>query len=316
VLVVGDAGVDLLVHVPRAGRAPDEPHGDLRARIVGGGTGANTAVALARLGVPVAFAGAVGDDRYGRWLADDFHREQVDTAGLVVRTDAFTPTVVIVVDATGERHAVLWPPDGWAHTLLRPDDLPDSLPGDARWLHTTGMCLRAAPARDAVLHAMEAARRAGVPVSLDLNLRVELSGLDDEIRRTMERAIDLAEVVFGNAHEEIAPLAGLNDPDEAARRLGGGRRIVVMRLGEAGVRAVAPDEVIEAPAFPVAVANTVGAGDAFDGGFIAARLEGRSMREALRWGNAVAALKIRGDSARALPSRAEVEELMQRHPQS
>ena len=56
--------------------------------------------------------------------------------------------------------------------------------------------------------------------------------------------------------------------------------------------------------------NTVGAGDAFDAGFIAARLEHRSIREALRWGNAVAALKIQGDSARALPSRADVEALL------
>jgi fructokinase/2-dehydro-3-deoxygluconokinase len=68
--------------------------------------------------------------------------------------------------------------------------------------------------------------------------------------------------------------------------------------------------VVHVPAFPATVVNTVGAGDAFNGGFIAARLEGRSLREALRWGNAVAALKIQGDSARALPTCADVQALL------
>lgn len=309
VLVVGDACVDFLVSLPGAGAVRLSP-GELGTRIVGGGTGANTAVALARLGVPVGFAGAVGDDRYGRWLAEDLRGEHVDTRGLVVRADVFTATVLVVVEASGERHAVLWPPDGWAHTQLRPEDLPDDLVQEACWLHTTGMCLRGTPASGAVLHAMQTARAAGVPVSLDLNLRVESSGLGEDVRRTLHQAIDLSDVVFGNAHEEFGPLTGTDDLEAAARALGAGRRTVVMRRGADGARAFGPDGVVDAPAFPVTAVNTVGAGDAFNGGFIAARLDGRSLREALRWGNAVAALKIQGDDARALPSRAAVERLL------
>jgi sugar/nucleoside kinase (ribokinase family) len=305
VLVVGDANVDLVMHLPVPG-APGEIH----ASLVGGGTGANTAVALARLGLPVCFAGTVGGDRYGRWIAEDLAREGVDTRGLVVRADAFTPTVVIVVEANGERHAALCPPDGWAHTLLRPDDLPDSLIAGAGWLHTTGMCFRALPVREAVLDAMRRARAAGATVSVDLNLRLELWGWDDDLRRTVREAVGLADVVFGNAAEEIAPAAGCADAEEAARALSAGQRTVVARLGAAGVFAVGPAGITRAQAFRVPVVNTVGAGDAFNGGFIAARLGGRSVGEALRWGNAVAALKIRGDSARALPSRAEVMALL------
>jgi fructokinase/2-dehydro-3-deoxygluconokinase len=314
VLIVGDANVDLVMHLPSPGAAPAQ-RGEIQARIDGGGTGANTAVALARLGLPVSFAGVIGSDRYGRWIAEDFGRERVDTSGLVVRADAFTPTVMIIVGADGERHAVLWPPDGWAHTLLRPDDIPDALIAGASWLHTTGMCLRATPVREAMLHAMRAARAAGVPVSLDLNLRLELWGWGDDVRRTAERAVELADVVLGNAREEIAPLAGCDDLEAAARALGGGRRAVVARLGAEGALAVTPGELVYVGGFPIEVVNTVGAGDAFNGGFIAARLEGRPVRDALRWGNAVAALKIQGDSARALPSRAEVQALLGRDRQ-
>lgn len=173
VLVVGDANVDLVMHLPGRKGTPAQ-RAEIQARLVGDGTAANTAVALARLGVPVSFAGAIGNDRYGRWVAEDFVAEQVDARGPVVRAEAFTPTVVIVVEADGERHAVLWPPDGWAFTLLRPEDVPDSLIREARWLHTTGMCFRATPVREAMFHPMRTARAAGVPVSLDLNLRLEL----------------------------------------------------------------------------------------------------------------------------------------------
>jgi fructokinase/2-dehydro-3-deoxygluconokinase len=308
VLVVGDANVDLVMHLPGAGQ-PHQP-GELQPRIVGGGTAANTAVALARLGLPVCFAGAIGNDRYGRWLRDDFARERVDTRGLIACEDAFTPTVVIVVAADGERHAVLWPPDGWAHTLLRPSDLPGALIAGASWLHTTGMCLRAEPVRSAVLHAMRAARAAGVPVSIDLNLRLELWGWDDQLRQVFAQAAGLADVVFGNAREEIQPLVGAHHALEAARALCAGQRTVVARLGAAGALAVAPGEQAQAPAFPAEVVNTVGAGDAFNGGFVAARLAGLGLRESLRWGNAVAALKIGGDSARALPTHAQLLKLL------
>ncbi|MFN8061546.1 MAG: carbohydrate kinase family protein [Vicinamibacterales bacterium] len=309
VLVVGDACVDLLVGLPDSRSGRSSP-GALGPRIVGGGTGANTAVALARLGVGVEFGGAIGDDRYGRWLADDFRRERVGTRALVVRGDAFTSMVVVVVQESGERHPVLWPPDGWAHTLLRPDDVPDDLVRNARWLHTTGMCLREEPVSEAVLHAMRKAREWGVPVSLDLNLRIESSGLDERIRRTVGRAIELADVVLGHAHEEFAPLAGTDDLEKAASVIADRRRTVVMRRGADGASAFGPDGAVDARAFPVTVVNTVGAGDAFDGGFVAARLDGRSVRDALRWGNAVAALKIQGPDARALPSRTDVEALL------
>lgn len=306
VLIVGDTNVDLIIRLPEraGGVSQPEPH------MEGGGTAANTAVALARLGVPVSFAGAIGGDGYGRWIVEDFGREAVDTRGLIILEHFFTPIVFVIVSADGERYPIIWPTQGWAHTQLRPEDLDPALIGGARWLHTTGMCLRASPACEAVLHAMELARAAGITVSIDLNLRAELWGWPDEVRRTVERAIELADVVFGSAHEEIALVAGRDDVQEAARALCAGRRTIVARLGAQGTLAAAPAEEVHVPAFPTTLVNTVGAGDAFNGGFIAARLDGASVRDALRWGNAVAALKIRGDSARALPTRAAVKRVL------
>lgn len=310
VVVLGDVNVDLTLHapdrsLPRAARTLREPV------LTGGGTAGNTAAALARLGVPVEFAGAVGDDAFGRWIARDFEALGIGRRGLVV-LDRSTAQVIALVEPDSERSLFVWPADGGALTWLRPEDLDADLVAGAAWLHTTGMCLRDSPVRDAILAAMAAAREAGVPVSIDLNLRVELWGLSDDRRAAVEAAIALADVVLGHGDEELVPLARTGSVEAALETLGRDRRTIVARLGADGALARTPDgAVVRVPGFRVEARNAVGAGDAFNGGFVAALVEGRSIAEALRWGNAVAALKVAGPGgARDLPSRDEVETLL------
>jgi fructokinase/2-dehydro-3-deoxygluconokinase len=187
----------------------------------------------------------------------------------------------------------------------------------AAWLHTTGMCLRAAPVASSVLAAMRMARDAGVPVSVDLNLRLELWGLDDAALAAVTEAVSLADVVLGSGPEELVPLARASGFDVeavegAARVLAGGTRTVVARLGDRGALACsAAGDVLAVPGFVADLRNPVGAGDAFNGGFIAARVAGLTLADALRWGNAVGALKVARDGgARDQPSRPEVEALL------
>jgi sugar/nucleoside kinase (ribokinase family) len=311
VVVLGDANVDMVIRLPdRAAGAVDLTGSE--PRLFGGGSAANVAVGLARLDLAVTFIGSVGDDGFGRWVADDLAREGVDTRGLIAVRDAFTPMVIALIEPDGERLVVVWPPERGADLRLRPEDLdPDWLSG-AAWLHTTGMCLRASPVREAVLGGMALAREAGATVSLDLNLRAELWGLDGDTRETLERAIAHSDVVLGSGPEEIVPLAGLDHVEDAARAICDGRRVVVARLGADGALAAGPHpgEIYHAPAFPTTVVDTLGAGDAFDAGFIAARLASCDVGEALRWGNAAAALKIGRPGARGSPSRDELDALL------
>jgi len=312
VIVLGDLNVDLTLELPdRDAPAPErvvrEP------RLTGGGTAGNTAAALARLGVPVEFCGSVGDDTFGRWLADDLRASGVGTRGLVITRDAATCQVIAMVEPDGERYLVVWPTDGGALTRLSPSDLDAGLIAGAAWLHTTGMCLRAAPVASAVLAGMRAARAAGVPVSLDLNLRVELWGISPAVLAVVSEAVSLADVVLGSGAEELVPLArasgfAADEVEAAARALAGDARTVVARLGSAGALAVAgAGSVIHADGHPAELRNPVGAGDAFNGGFIAARVAGLSLLDALRWGNAVGALKVARDGgARDQPTRDEV----------
>ena len=308
-IIIGDANVDLLVRLPdRASGALDLSRSV--PRLYGGGSAANTAVGLARLGIPAAMMGSVGDDGYGRWVRDDLERENVETRGLRLYGDAFTPMVLALIEPGGERLVVVWPPRGGAHFLLRSDHVDRTLIAEGQWLHTTGMCLRESPAREAILFAMKLARASGLTISIDLNLRLESMDLNDATRRAFERAIELSDVVFGNAEEEIVPMAGSRSVESSARYLCGGERVVVARMGARGALVTTPDEAVHVPAFPAEVVDTLGAGDAFNAGFIAARSSALDVVEAARRGNAVAALKLGRAGARGLPSRAEVERML------
>jgi sugar/nucleoside kinase (ribokinase family) len=309
VAVIGDANVDLVIRLPDRSKSqmdltPSVP------QLFGGGSAANTAVALARLDTPTAFIGSVGDDGYGRFARDGLIQEGIDCAGLRTIPDAFTPMVIAMIEPGGERLIVVWPPERGADNRLRPEDLDPDQITQVRWLHTSGMCLRASPVTETVLRAMQIAAEAGVIVSLDLNLRLELWGWRDNIRATIERAIALSNVVLGSAEEEIVPVARVASVETAAQILADGKRIVVARRGQNGATAVSPQGIWHAPAYPTKTIDLLGAGDAFNGGFIAAQLAGHDTAEALRWGNAVAALKIAQPGARGLPSRAEVEKLL------
>jgi sugar/nucleoside kinase (ribokinase family) len=319
VVVLGDLNADLTIQLPVRG-SPGTSAGAVGEPVLtGGGTAGNTAAALGRLGAPVVFHGAVGDDGFGRTVASELRAGGVDTRGLVVTGDAPTCQVIALLEPDGGRHLVVWPHDMGALARFSPADVDDGLVEGAAWLHTTGMCLRHEPVASAVLEALRVARDAGVPTSLDLNLRLELWGLPSAVRDAVGAAVDLADVVFGSGPEELVPLARALDHDvasveAAALALAGGVRTVVARLGAGGAVAATPDgRLVRAPAFEVVQRNPVGAGDAFNAGFIAASIEGLPLAEALRWGNAVGALKVhREGGARDLPNRTQVGLLLDR----
>lgn len=306
IVVLGDANVDLLVRLPaQTGQPAPEPVLSL------GGTGANTAIALSRLGVPAALVGAVGDDGFGRFARRHLRDAGVDVTQLVASAEAVTMLVLALVDAAGERTLLGWPRRGAAQAWLAPAQIDPALMTRAAWVHTTGICLVESPGREAVLRGLALARAAGVPTSLDLNLRLGLEDgrLPNDFRVAVEEAVALSGVVFGSAADEV-PLLCPGPTADAAVRLASGQRIVVARRAQDGALLAGPDGIITAPALPVSVVSAVGAGDAFNAGYIAAAVSGQPPAVALRWGNAVAALTISRADRHVGPSRAEVVALL------
>lgn len=306
--MIGDANVDMEIRLPQ--RAAPPTHANPAPRLFGGGSAANTAAALARLGQACRFVGTVGDDEYGRFAVESLTEAGVDTTALLAKPGAPTVMVLVVVPSDGERLIYVWPPSGGAHSLLTITEAV-AASANAEWVHVSGLCLRVTPARDAILAAMEHAKANGVPVSFDLNLRLENWGWDDGFRQVVENAVARADIVMGAAADEIVPLAGIADPIEAASVLAGDDRLVIARRGAAGAFACSRSDVVTSPSFDVAVVDTVGAGDAFNAGFIAAQLRGADIAGALRWGNAVAALAVAQPGARSSPTLEQVAALLE-----
>ncbi len=307
VVVLGDANVDMEVRLPHPDI--DRAHSNPDPRLLGGGSAANTAAALGRLGVECKFVGVVGSDSFGRHATESLAEAGVDVSGVETTRDSPTVTVITVVPVDGERLIYVWPPTGGAHAELSAKAATTALKsGD--WLHVSGICLRVSPARESILAAMKQSRGAGVPVSLDLNLRLENWGWDGGFREVVEEAVSYSDVVMGSAMDEIVPLAGVQGVADAARKLAGLDRIAVARLGSDGAMVAWDDRVVSVPSFEAVSADTVGAGDAHNAGFIAARLRGSGVEEAVLWANALAALTVSRHGARSTPTMAEVEALL------
>ena len=303
VVVLGDSNVDILVRLPDRNQPIITDHKYAPPELHGGGTAANVAVSLARLGVPVSFMGSVGADNYGHWVEEDFKREGIEISGLQMVEDAFTVMVMALIEPNGERIIYVWPPTGGAHNHFTLNEIDLSSWPSAKWLHTTGICLRGKPVRETVLAAMVEARKLGWEVSLDLNLRTESWGLNPETQEIFERAIGLSDVVFGNAEEEILPLSKKRSLESAVKGLCENKRVIIARQGSEGALICTPDGLFHSPALQVKVVDTLGAGDAFNAGFIAAQITGADVAEASKRGNETAALKIQYSGARGLPKR-------------
>ena len=260
VVVVGDVATDVVV-VLEGEPAPgsDRP---ASIRSSGGGAGANVAVHLARLGVPVTMAGCLGDDPAGAGL-----RAELTAAGVrpALRTVAGTATgaVVSLVEPGGQRSMLA---DRGANLALRPDDVPP--PHPRGHLHLSGYTLLDPGPRAAGLAAMAAAVAAGGTISVDpaSTAPLEAYGVDRWLADTAP-----ATLLLPNA-DEARLLTGCADPADAARTLAARHPVVAVSLGADGALWATEDVVVHRPARPTEVVDTTGAGDAFAAGLLAAWL--------------------------------------------
>ena len=315
VLCLGDICADLIIPYAIAAKAKASgtmlPGGsDVRA--VEGGSVANTACAIARLGLPVLFAGTCGNDAYGLMLKNGLERERVDTS--LLRFDDGKPTqlVLLVLDETGERTAFACPAHFGSQHSITADQIPADIIDRISWLHVTGMMLREDPAASTQLDLMRRCRENGIPVSFDVNVRVEAMN-DPTFAENLMKAKTLSDVILGSAIDEIPLLAGERDPELAAKSLAENGTAVIVRNGAYGADLYCGTERLHAPAFRVEVTDTVGAGDTFDGAYIAARLNGLTPSDAMREANAAAAICVSRSSGRASPTRAELDAFLMSH---
>ncbi|MBQ0901748.1 carbohydrate kinase [Micromonospora sp. U21] len=257
IVVAGEALIDLVVSAEGQ-------------RAVPGGSPANVAVTLARLDQPVRLLARLSTDEYGRQLAEHLTANQVDL-GWAVRTGQPTSVAVATLDATGQA-SYEFRLDGTADWQWTPQELPELAGSPATALHTGSLALALAPGAQVLedLLARER-RRDGLTVSIDLNLRPSIITDRAGEQARVRRQVSLAHLVKASDEDLAWLYPDRAVPDVVAEWREAGVCCAVVTRGADGALLLAPDgSMHEEPAVRTTVVDTVGAGDAFTGGLLAA----------------------------------------------
>jgi sugar/nucleoside kinase (ribokinase family) len=285
-LVIGDANPDVILGPLDSPLAFGQ-----REQLVGtglltlGGSAAIMACGAARLGLRVAFAGRIGDDDAGRFVRASLASRGVDTDAL--RLDPDLPTPLTAVITRGGDRAILTSPGTLAGT--GGDDVPRALLADCRHVHAASYFLLPRLADD-LPGLLRTARDHGATTSLDTN--------DDPSGRWTHPGLDAVlaatDILLPNAQEARA-LAGpaATTLHAAAARLAARGPLVVVKDGANGALAHDGRTLLRSGGTPVTPQDTVGAGDSFDAGYVAAVLAGLPGAAALDFAAACGALSTR-----------------------
>ena len=284
-----------------------------------GGSLLNVAVAVARLGQPVALATKLSNDLFGSFLRSYAVAQGIATHWMV--DDAAQSTLAFVAEVDGEP-AFGFYGDGTADTRLTPADLPESLFAETAILHVGSISLLRGSTPAAVLAAVERLRGRAL-ISIDPNLRPSLVRDELGYRALLDQLFRLSDLVKISAADLGWLMPGVALDAAAQALLAHGPALVVVTRGGDGVLAARPGAVLlELPAFRVTLADTVGAGDSFNAGLLTRlaelgaatrsgleQLPATVLSEVLRFATAVAALNCTRPGADP-PTRAEVEHFL------
>lgn len=293
-LAFGDPNIDLLFSVERTPLADQKVLGK-RLPAYAGGTVANVACAAGLLGRPTLAYGRIAGDADGTFLRREYERFGVATGHLRVVPDAASPTALILIEASGEKALVYAPmPGPTLHeasfaTALAQSRLLYAMPYDLQEFER--------------MHVL--ARAAGVPLAID----IEAAMVPD--REHLHRLLSLCDLAFMNDSTYRAVLGAAPQTGGMAGLLAYGPRMLVISCGARGAMAVTRSQAITQPAFAATVVDSTGAGDSFNGAFLAALLEGQAPAAALRFACAAGSIAVTATGARsALPNRAQIEALL------
>ncbi len=258
ILSCGEALIDMLPRTSTLGEAAFAPYA--------GGAVFNTAMALGRLGAPSGFFSGVSNDMLGEILAETLTASQVDIS-LCARSDR--PTTVAFVKLVNGQATYAFYDEGTAGRMLARADLPVLGP-EVEAVFVGGICLVNDPAASTyeALQAREAASRVTM---IDPNIRPGfIAGKEVEYRARIERMVARADIVK-LSDEDLHWLVGAGDLVQLARGiLAKGPKVVFITEGAAGARAVTATQDRFVAAQKVTVVDTVGAGDTFNAGVLAA----------------------------------------------
>jgi 2-dehydro-3-deoxygluconokinase len=272
----------------------------------------NVSVGLMRLGYRVGWISRLGADPLGRYILNQVRQMGLDTTRVLF--DEQYPTGFQLKSRVREGDpTVVYFRKSSAASHMAPNEEDDAYLRSARHLHVTGIPPALSDTcRLYTYHAMEQARKAGMSISFDPNLRPVLWKSEDEMRQVLNDLATRADWVFPGLQEGIVLTGYTTLEDIANFYLEKGVKLVAMKVGAEGSSLFTASARYDLPVFPVQVVDTVGAGDGFAVGIISGMLEGLPLPACLERANAIGALAVMvpGDQE-GLPNRETLTRFLQ-----
>lgn len=302
-IVVADVFVPLLSRLPDAGELVATEDFVVET----GGCAANTAVALARLGVRTSVVARVGDDVFGDFVARDLEALGIDVSALT-RSPSIGTSKTVIVPVRGDDRRYIH--TFGANAELSAADLAPAVAAAPDVLYVGGYLVLPALRQDELAEQLRLARRAGSRVVFDV---VAPAG----------RAVSLADVAgvlpevdfFVPNDDEAGALTGERDPRRMAERLRDlGAGVVIVTMGDRGLVAASADGILELPAPTIDFEEPSGAGDAFAAGLVFGLLQGWDLSRCLELAEVIGASACTGLGCRAgLFDREQADRYLEQH---
>jgi ribokinase len=264
-----------------------------------GGSAANSALVLAKLGIKTGMIGRTGDDRWGEVARASLGSFGVDLRSVSTDQEVSTGLIFIPITSSGER--TLFSYRG-ANTRIKPEDIDPNLISSAHMLHLSGYNFLFSPQKEAAWWAVETARANNTRLSLDSGEAPVF-----QAKNELQRLLPMLDILVLGEQEALTLTGAGTIPAALGTMLDQGVRVIGLKLGRAGCRMAGHGGQVTIPSFDVSPIDTTGAGDAFSAGLIYSFLNKFDLLPAGLFANALGALAttVWGGGS-AFPSHARV----------
>lgn len=286
-----------------------------------GGGPANMACAVAKLGGKVAFLSQVGNDMFGQALKKIVANENVDCSQVRLSDEYKTTLAFVGLDDSGERSFSFYRKNG-ADTMMKTEDYDLSVLKETKYFFLSSVLMAEGTSRKTSFEVLEEAKKIGVPVAFDPNLRFNLWEDHNELKECVRKALTYADIVKVS-DEELEYLMGIDNLSEAAMKMKEEFHIGILLVthGKDGCVAYTDKGIIKHKGFAVEKpVDTTAAGDSFTGGFLRTlasydknymECSSEEIRRCIEIGNAVGSLTVTKRGAiSALPNWEEVNKII------
>jgi len=309
-VVIGRAGMDIFPDPPGTKTEDAET---FKAGL--GGSSANIATGVVKLGGQAALVTSVSRDSVGRYCVKQLQNYGVNCAHVKSVGGEFRNSLAVYESRVSEHQSVIYR-NGAADFQFTNQDAEEVAYGDFGALVTAGTVFASEPSRSAAFHAFDLAKAAGLPIIFDIDYRPYSWPSAEVAAEVLSRAGALSDVIVGNDEEFGFMAGGIKKGLKKAHSLSqSSAKIVIYKMGEKGAITFADDLELHTGIYSVTPLKPTGAGDSFMAGFLVSMAQGLSLEHSVLRGSACAAIVVsKPGCAPAMPYQEDLEMFLTQHP--